>query len=50
MMVFFTFDEWSDISNEAETRRQADAIMDALYNPDVPRPNSDWVGAELARQ
>jgi hypothetical protein len=50
MMVFFVFDDWSDVSTAAETRQQADAIMDALYHPDIPRPKDEWVGAELARQ
>jgi Delta6-protoilludene synthase len=50
MNLFFVFDEWSDVSDEHETRRQADSIMDALRNPHKPRPAGEWVGGEVARQ
>lgn len=50
MSLFFIFDEWSDISDEKETRHQADAIMDALRNPSKPRPAIEWVGGEATSQ
>jgi uncharacterized protein (DUF2126 family) len=50
MSLFFIFDEWSDVSDEKDTRRQADAIMDALRNPYKPRPQGEWVGGEATRQ
>jgi len=50
MNLFFIFDEWSDNSDENDTRQQADAIMDALRNPYKPRPESEWVGGEATRQ
>lgn len=50
MNLFFVFDEWSDLADEAEARRQADAIMDALYHPEKTRPEGEWVGGEMTRQ
>lgn len=50
MNLFFTFDEWSDVSTAPETRVQADVIMDALRNPYKTRPSNEWVGGEVARQ
>lgn len=50
MNVFFTFDEYSDVSDEYETRRQADSIVDALRQPAKPRPADEWVGGEMTRQ
>ncbi|KAJ3514441.1 hypothetical protein NLJ89_g2384 [Agrocybe chaxingu] len=50
MNLFFVFDEWSDVSNAEETRRMADIIMDALYDPHKPRPTGEWVGGEVTRQ
>ncbi|KJZ76904.1 hypothetical protein HIM_03781 [Hirsutella minnesotensis 3608] len=50
MNLYFIIDEWSDVSDENETRRQADAIMDALRNPYQPRPPGEWIGGEATRQ
>lgn len=50
MNVFFTFDEYSDVSDEFETRRQADSMVDALRHPEKPRPEGEWVGGEVTRQ
>ena len=50
MMVFFVFDGYSDISTAVETRKQADAIMNALYHPETPTQSNGWVGGELTRQ
>ncbi|KAK3344528.1 terpenoid synthase [Lasiosphaeria hispida] len=50
MNLFFVFDEKSDISNEQETRYQANCIMDALRNPSRPRPPDEWVGGVIAQQ
>ena len=50
MNLYFVFDEQSDISDEKETRYQADCIMDALHNPDKPRPQGEWVGGVIAQQ
>ncbi|KAI3395183.1 hypothetical protein diail_1677 [Diaporthe ilicicola] len=49
MNLFFVFDEWSDVSTAAETRIQADVIMDSLRDPCKPRPAGEWVGGALTR-
>ncbi|KAJ6507080.1 terpenoid synthase [Mycena sanguinolenta] len=50
MMLFFTFDEYTDIIPAPEVRRYADIVMDALKNPDKPRPEGEHVVGEVARQ
>ncbi|KAK0622812.1 terpenoid synthase [Immersiella caudata] len=50
MNLFFVFDEKSDISDEYETRAQADCIMDALRNPYKPRPPGEWIGGTITQQ
>ncbi|KAN0078464.1 Isoprenoid synthase domain containing protein [Tylopilus felleus] len=50
MNLFFVIDEYSDVSDPSEVRKQKDAIMDALRNPHKPRPKGEWVGGEVARQ
>ena len=50
MNLFFIFDEYSDIANGLEVRKQADIIMDAIRHPAFPRPEGEWVGGEIARQ
>jgi len=50
MNLFFVFDEKSDISDEYETRAQADCIMDALRNPHKPRPPGEWIGGTITQQ
>ncbi len=50
MNLFFIFDEHSDKSEPEEVWDQVDIIMDALRNPDTPRPEGEWIGGEIARQ
>lgn len=50
MNLFFMFDEYSDVTNAPEVRKQADIMMYALRNPTLPRPVGEWVGGEIARQ
>ncbi|KAH8886432.1 terpenoid synthase [Thozetella sp. PMI_491] len=50
MNVFFVFDEWSDVSDEKECRRQADIIMDALRNPHKSREEGEWVGGRAVQE
>lgn len=50
MNLFFVFDETSDVSDAYETRHQADCIMDALNNPDKPRPAGEWIGGLITQQ
>ncbi|KAI0125634.1 terpenoid synthase [Xylariales sp. AK1849] len=50
MNLFFIFDEHSDKSEPADVWKQVDILMDALLNPESPRPAGEWVGGEIARQ
>ncbi|KAK7731781.1 hypothetical protein SLS53_008602 [Cytospora paraplurivora] len=50
MNLFFIFDEHSDKSGPSEVWDQVGVIIDALRNPDKPRPEGEWVGGEIARQ
>ncbi|KAF7328301.1 Terpene cyclase [Mycena sanguinolenta] len=50
MMLFFTFDECTDVLPAPEARRYADIVMDALKNPNKPRPEGEPVVGEVARQ
>ncbi|KAF8168816.1 terpenoid synthase [Mycena galopus ATCC 62051] len=50
MMLFFTFDEYTDVLPAPEVRRYADIVTDALKNPGKPRPQGEHVVGEVARQ
>ncbi|KAK3390822.1 isoprenoid synthase domain-containing protein [Podospora didyma] len=50
MNLFFIFDEHSDRTDPAEVWEQGRVIMDALRNPEKPRPKGEWVGGEITKQ
>ncbi|KAK4107373.1 terpenoid synthase [Canariomyces notabilis] len=50
MHLFFVFDEHSDRSSADETRQQAEAIMDALRNPQKARPAHEFIGGRVAQE
>lgn len=50
MNLFFIIDEHSDVEGQDVVRQMADIVMDALRNPDQPRPEGEWVGGEATRQ
>ncbi|KAF7368135.1 Terpene cyclase [Mycena sanguinolenta] len=50
MMLFFTFDECTDVLTAPEARRYADIVMDALKNTNKPRPEGEPIVGEVARQ
>lgn len=50
MNLFFIIDEHSDKSEAAEVRDQVRIIIDAFRNPTTCRPESEWIGGEVARQ
>ena len=50
MSLFVLIDEYSDVSDPSEVRKQKDIIMDALRNPHKPRPKGEWIGGEATRQ
>ncbi|KAJ6495182.1 terpenoid synthase [Mycena sanguinolenta] len=50
MNLFFLIDEHFDKSDTNGARVQADTVMHALRNPQMARPNGEWIGGEVARQ
>lgn len=50
MNLFFLVDEYSDVAEPSEVRKQQGILMDALRNPHKPRPKGEWIGGEMARQ
>ena len=50
MLLFFAFDEYTDVADEAAIRKMAEIIMDGLRNPDNPRPVDECFLGEMARQ
>ena len=50
MVLFYVFDEYTDVRDEHEVRQLADVVMDALRNPLKPRPKGETPIGELARQ
>ncbi|KAL0568290.1 hypothetical protein V5O48_013701 [Marasmius crinis-equi] len=50
MILNFVIDEYTDVVSAEEARRLCDIVMDALKNPQTPRPVGEWVGGEITRQ
>ncbi|KAK4159208.1 hypothetical protein QBC43DRAFT_339324 [Cladorrhinum sp. PSN259] len=50
MHLFCMFDEHPGRASPAEVWEQAAIQVDAIYNPETPRPRGEWVGGEFARQ
>ena len=50
MNLFFIIDEHTDIASSETARTQADIIMDAIRNPEMQRPENEWVGGKAAQQ
>ncbi|EMD33938.1 hypothetical protein CERSUDRAFT_97863 [Gelatoporia subvermispora B] len=50
MNLFFVFDEYTDTVDEVEARRLADISMNALRNPEKPRPAEESLIGEVTRQ
>ncbi|KAH9030941.1 terpenoid synthase [Lactarius pseudohatsudake] len=51
-LILVVDDEFSNTSHDSEDDVQvmADAIMDALRDPQTPRPKGEWIGGEVTRQ
>jgi len=49
MNTFFVFDDISDCQTACEVRKVADIIMDAIRNPDKPRPDGEPLLGEIHR-
>ncbi|EGN95045.1 hypothetical protein SERLA73DRAFT_61540 [Serpula lacrymans var. lacrymans S7.3] len=50
MNFAFAFDAYSDAEDENGVQAQRDIIMDALRNPNKPRPSGECLLGEMARQ
>ncbi|KAG1738235.1 terpenoid synthase, partial [Suillus lakei] len=50
MRIVYFIDEYSDASEPNDVRKQKSIIMDALHNPDKPRPEGEWTGGEILHQ
>lgn len=50
MHTFFTLDEYTDRCDVAGAKALCDATMDAIENPDKPRPEGESIIGEIARQ
>ncbi|KAF4623294.1 hypothetical protein D9613_001445 [Agrocybe pediades] len=50
MNLFFVIDPYTDVEPAHVVREMADIIIDALNNPDKPRPEGEILLGELTRQ
>jgi len=50
VLFFFTFDDQADVGTPEQILNYCETAADAMRYPDKPRPEGEWVGAELARQ
>ncbi|KAG1889992.1 terpenoid synthase [Suillus subluteus] len=50
MNVFFIFDDYTDVQNEAVTKEIVDIMLDALHNPQKMRPEGEHILGEIVRQ
>jgi Delta6-protoilludene synthase len=50
MHTFFTLDEYTDYVDLETVKVLCEATMDAIKNPDKPRPEGENVIGEVARQ
>ncbi|KAF7979340.1 hypothetical protein HWV62_42763 [Athelia sp. TMB] len=50
MHTFFTLDEYTDLCDGPGAKALCDATMDAILNPDKPRPKGESIIGEITRQ
>ncbi|KAK7048258.1 isoprenoid synthase domain-containing protein [Favolaschia claudopus] len=50
MHTFFTLDEYTDALGPSDVKALCDATMEAIENPDKPRPEGENIIGEIARQ
>lgn len=50
MNLFFVIDEYTDVEPEPVVRAMVDIVIDALNNPNKPRPEGEILLGEVARQ
>ncbi|KAJ7290616.1 terpenoid synthase [Mycena rebaudengoi] len=50
MNFFFVVDHYTDVANPEGAKAHAEIVMHALRNPELSRPQGEWIGGEVARQ
>ncbi|KZP33092.1 terpenoid synthase [Athelia psychrophila] len=50
MATFFILDDYTDLCNGPDSKALCDATMDAIMNPDKPRPQGESIIGEITRQ
>ena len=50
MNLFFVVDEYTDVGSASAVREIVEVVIDALHNPDIPRPKGEILLGELTRQ
>lgn len=50
MNIFFLIDEYTDIEHAPMVGEMADIVIDALSNPEKPRPEGEVLLGEATRQ
>ncbi|KIJ24352.1 hypothetical protein M422DRAFT_62343 [Sphaerobolus stellatus SS14] len=50
LCLFFILDEYTDFESASVVRQMVDVVIDALNNPQKPRPEGELVLGEIARQ
>ena len=50
MHLFFVIDEYTDVEDERGVEGIATIIVDAMTNPQKPRPEGENILGEIARQ
>ena len=50
MNLFFVIDEYTDVEDAAAVRETVDIVIDAINNPENPRPEGEMLLGELSRQ
>ena len=48
--LFFVIDEYTDIENERTVPVMVSIVIDAMNNPQKPRPEGENILGEIARQ
>lgn len=50
MNFIFVFDEYTDFADADAVRKMVDIVIDAIRNPEMPRPEGEVLLGEIARQ
>ena len=50
MIILFLIDEYTDVENATKTAEIVDIAIDALKNPQQPRPEGEVILGEVIRQ